>query len=419
MNKRIVFYLALALLMTFPEPFLLAGSIASGLRRPGEVERVRSRWAGFLSPAAPSNLRATAVGSSIISLSWNDNSNNETGFKIYRSTEAILGFEQIATTSANTTISMNTGLNSDTKYYYRVKAYNSAGNSNYSNTANATTLAVLPAAPSHLTATAASTTQINLAWRDNSNNETGFKIERSTSAGSGFAPIATTAADATSYSSTGLAADTTYYYRVRATNSAGNSTYSYVADATTLDEPDLAEGPKILRIVNDFNEVTPADWGSTKNEIVSVRIADTREGLDDPENEVLETRDRICGGDEYNRIEPRPELRDDTIEQLAAMEWPEDRADKWNLGYWDFEVELEEYWVQFSVGDWYEEDPLDREPGCVPQRDRSIAWNINEIGMVNERGERVPINYEGMFLIKVCDLLRPVFTSDQYGALCE
>jgi hypothetical protein len=91
-----------------------------------------------------------------------------------------------------------------------------------------------PAAPSGLTATAASTTRINLTWTDASSNETGFKIERCTgSTCTNFAQITTVGMDVTSYSNTGLSKNTTYRYRVRATNSGGDSAYSNIASATT------------------------------------------------------------------------------------------------------------------------------------------------------------------------------------------
>ena len=51
---------------------------------------------------------------------------------------------------------------------------------NNSRAGNTIAISVPPVAPSNLTATAASRSQINLSWKDNSNNEQGFKIERST-----------------------------------------------------------------------------------------------------------------------------------------------------------------------------------------------------------------------------------------------
>jgi formylglycine-generating enzyme required for sulfatase activity len=97
----------------------------------------------------------------------------------------------------------------------------------------ASAVATSPTAPSGLTATAASSSQINLAWVDNSNNETGFKIERKTGAGGTYAQIGIAATNATSYNDTGLSALTNYYYHVRATNSVGDSGFSAEANATT------------------------------------------------------------------------------------------------------------------------------------------------------------------------------------------
>jgi hypothetical protein len=90
-----------------------------------------------------------------------------------------------------------------------------------------------PSAPSGLLATPVSSSQVSLSWTDNANNETGFKIERKTGAGGTYSQIATPGANATSYPDTGLAAGTTYYYRVRANNASGDSPYSNEANATT------------------------------------------------------------------------------------------------------------------------------------------------------------------------------------------
>ena len=90
-----------------------------------------------------------------------------------------------------------------------------------------------PAAPSGLAATAASASRINLSWTDNSNNESSFRVERCQGVEPcTFAEIASVAADTVSHADTGLAADTTYTYRIRAVNTAGSSVSS-TASATT------------------------------------------------------------------------------------------------------------------------------------------------------------------------------------------
>lgn len=89
-------------------------------------------------------------------------------------------------------------------------------------------------APSALVATALNTTTINLAWKDNSTNETGFVVERASSANGTFTKIATTAAGAVTYSNTGLTQNTTYYYRLRAIGPSGNSAYTAVVSAKTF-----------------------------------------------------------------------------------------------------------------------------------------------------------------------------------------
>jgi fibronectin type 3 domain-containing protein len=78
------------------------------------------------------------VSSSQINLSWTDHSNNETGFKVYRTNHG-KSFKEIATVGANVTTYADTGLKASTTYRYRVRAYNGRGNSDYSNIASATT----------------------------------------------------------------------------------------------------------------------------------------------------------------------------------------------------------------------------------------------------------------------------------------
>ena len=183
---------------------------------------------------APSNLIASATTTTSITLNWQDNSNVESGFKIERRIGATGSFAQIAIVDQNIRSYQNTGLNENTTYYYRVRAYNSMGNSEYSDTTNATTSQSIPNAPSNLQAIVISTSQINLSWHDNSNNETGFKIEQRTGTSGSFTQIGTVGQNVRSFQNTGLNENTTYCYRIRAYNSAGNSGYSNTASATTL-----------------------------------------------------------------------------------------------------------------------------------------------------------------------------------------
>ncbi|MFM2207641.1 MAG: hypothetical protein RL213_1616 [Bacteroidota bacterium] len=135
--------------------------------------------------------------------------------------------------------------------------------SDYYVIAGATTLT----APTNLAATAPSSTSIQLAWTDNSSNETGFNIERSPD-GMHFSPLASVGANVVTYSDNTLSASTTYYYRVNAFNAGGNSTFSNVASATTQSG---GTGGTVL-YVNSIT-VTRASAGAGKYKgVATVRI---------------------------------------------------------------------------------------------------------------------------------------------------
>ncbi len=189
-------------------------------------------------PAAPTSLSATTASSSQINLAWTDNASNEDGFRIERCQgTGCTNFLPVATTGANVTTFNNTNLLGSTTYVYRVFAFNGGGDSASSNTAEATTQTppATPPAPSGLTATAASRNQINLSWVDNSTNETGFKIERCKGANcANFVQVGTVGSNTTTFGDGGLAKNTTYRYRVRGYNVSGNSPYSNIASARTL-----------------------------------------------------------------------------------------------------------------------------------------------------------------------------------------
>lgn len=90
-------------------------------------------------PDAPSDLAATAESRRRIALRWQDNSSSELVFEIERSRYSTASFEQIATVGAEVTTYSDIGVDSGMAYYYRVRAYNDAGHSAYSNLAASST----------------------------------------------------------------------------------------------------------------------------------------------------------------------------------------------------------------------------------------------------------------------------------------
>ena len=193
-------------------------------------------------PTAPSALSATAVSGAEIDLTWTASTDNigVSGYRIERcSGTGCTTFAQIGTTAMATAF-QDSGLTASTAYSYRVRATDAAGNlSNYSNIASATTSASTdttpPTAPSNLVATASSSSQIGLTWTASTDNVgvTGYRIERCSGAScTTFAQAGTSTA--ANFADSGLTASTSYSYRVRATDAAGNlSSYSNIASATT------------------------------------------------------------------------------------------------------------------------------------------------------------------------------------------
>jgi fibronectin type 3 domain-containing protein len=191
-------------------------------------------------PTTPSNLTATVVNSNQINLNWTASADNVgvTGYRVERCGGiGCTAFTQIATPTGTTYSDI--GLTASTTYNYRVRASDAAGNlSGYSETTTVTTQAgdtIPPTTPSNLTATAVSSSQVNLSWTAATDNVgvAGYQVERCSGTGcSTFTQLATPTG--TVYSDTGLTASTVYSYRVRAADGAGNlSGYSNTVTATT------------------------------------------------------------------------------------------------------------------------------------------------------------------------------------------
>lgn len=185
-------------------------------------------------PAAPTGLIAAASSSTAIDLDWTDNATDENNYRVERKI-GNGGFSEILQLPANSTAVTITGLQPATNYTFRVRARNGAGYSGYSNETTARTQdpppPPLPAAPSELEAEPLSATQVRLAWKDNSVNETGFRIEVSDPRDP-FLGIEVAPAGATSFVIEGLGPDFPYTFRVRAENLDGVSAFSNQAHVT-------------------------------------------------------------------------------------------------------------------------------------------------------------------------------------------
>src|SRR5213082_2864113 len=216
-------------------------------------------------PSVPTGLRASAVSSSQINLSWAASSDNVgvSGYRVYRDGA------QIATTS--TTFFANTGLSPSTTYSYAVAAFDAAGNlSAQSSPASATTPAAPdttpPSVPTGLTASAVSSSQINLSWAASSDNVgvSGYRVFRDGT------QIATTSA--TSFPNTGLSPSTTYSYTVAAFDAAGNlSAQSSPASATTPAASDTT--PPTVSITS------PANGAPVKGTVIVTASASDNVGV--------------------------------------------------------------------------------------------------------------------------------------------
>ncbi|WP_200388474.1 fibronectin type III domain-containing protein [Thiocapsa imhoffii] len=198
-------------------------------------------------PSAPSDLTAVVNSDSKITIAWRLNCQHLSGVAIERRSTPAEPWSEMVRLQSPVSRYENSGLAPATTYFYRVRAFNAAGSSAYSNEVSATTLArpTVPAAPSELIATAITPWRIDLQWRDQSSDESGFRIERRTLSGR-WSEIGRLGVDETTFSDRGLQAATSYQYRVRAYNAVGPSAYSNEAVATTAPRPTAPVAPSEL-----------------------------------------------------------------------------------------------------------------------------------------------------------------------------
>lgn len=216
-------------------------------------------------PSAPTANSATSVTSSAFTANWSSVSGSA-GYRLDVSTSSafnifVNGYQNLDV--GNVTSRTVSGLNANTTYYYRVRAYNSAGPSGNSGTITVTTLPPIPPpAPTVNAATGVSTYGFTANW-NSASGASGYRLDVSTSGAfssyvSGHSNLSV--GNVTTWSVSGLTANTTYYYRVRAYNSGGTSGNSGTISVRILPNPPPAP------IVNAATSVSTngftANWNS-------------------------------------------------------------------------------------------------------------------------------------------------------------
>ncbi|HEX9712732.1 MAG TPA: fibronectin type III domain-containing protein [Actinomycetota bacterium] len=205
-------------------------------------DRVKLETPPVPPPADPAGLTAQFIPPSTAQLTWADTATNEDGFFVEWGPDATdfqLQHTALKRDGVGAVTWTDTGIPPDTSRCYRVRAWRIGPA--YSGYTNTVCLGSTPVAPSNLAARAVSNTQVDLTWRDNSNAEDSYAIQRCpgvcTNSSAGWVTIGNAPADSTAFSDMNTVALTTYSYRVFASNASGLSAPSNVATVTTLKAP--------------------------------------------------------------------------------------------------------------------------------------------------------------------------------------
>jgi hypothetical protein len=180
---------------------------------------------GDFPPAAPSDLTGAALDENTLWLHWRDNSVNEESFELYQSINDTLSFNRLLTATTGITDTTLEGLTPAVTYYYKLRAANRYGESQFTGVTSVRTSETVPFPPTNLTASVPTETDIRLNWVDHSAMETGFEIEEWMD----ILPATntyTSPADSISLLILDRQPLSTYHYRVCALGAVGNSFYT-------------------------------------------------------------------------------------------------------------------------------------------------------------------------------------------------
>jgi predicted esterase len=219
---------------------------------------------------APAAIKVKTVSESALSISWKDNSTNESGFELYRGTTPEGPWILATQLSANTTVYQDEGLNPYTRYFYALRSVNEEGGSEYSR-GNGKTYAdnIAPAIPAALAATKTSRNSIGLSWEASADNATDpasitYEIYANN--------ILIGKSDKSSFQVKGLPEKKSFAFRVRAIDRAGNkSDFSrQVTAATFINGIYYTYYEGSLSTVHDIALLSPKASGKIPNFSISI-----------------------------------------------------------------------------------------------------------------------------------------------------
>jgi hypothetical protein len=230
-------------------------------------------------PATPATLTASATSHNSILLGWSDPLPTEGAFIIERSINDNTSFEKVGEASWDAISYNDEGLLPATLYHYRIKAKNPSGESLYSPEANATTEEIPIPAPSDLQAIDVSALAVQLTWIDNSDNETGFVLERHKA---GLPPVIINVdPDVTEYTDTHeIEEETQYTYKIKAMDGEMSSAYSNELIVTT--PPFIFPPDDFVAVAASHNQINLSWTDNSDNEtgFQIHRSVDPGEGFD-------------------------------------------------------------------------------------------------------------------------------------------
>lgn len=181
-------------------------------------------------PNAPHNLFLAKLNDFTVSLLWDDVSTNETGFELWRKDEGGGTYRRIKTLPANTISTTDGGLSAFVVYYYKVRAFNNSGYSDFSNEVSTSNIA---GGPWNLTAEAIGSSLVNLKWIDFATNESGFIIERTDPLTTEYKRLAIVPPNTEEYQDNSVSPSTGYKYRVAYFTNSSVSGYSNEVSIST------------------------------------------------------------------------------------------------------------------------------------------------------------------------------------------